>query len=424
MPSTIDMPALSPTMEEGTIAEWIKKEGDLIKEGDVICTIQTDKATLEFEALDGGYLRKHLVEIGKMVKVNEPIAIISDKPDEPIDDVMPKKEDAPSAKKEEPSTEKEPQVQTQKTAARPAAAFAPEPPPQNYSFSARAPGEIKASPLAKKIAKEKGLDLSSVKGSGPGGRIVEKDLEFAQKATPVSFGSKGLPEEKAGEFEEVTLTPMRSVIGQRLLESKQNIPHYYLTEEIDCDRLVDVREELKNLGVKMTYNDFVLRATALSLREHPEMNTGFDSTRNAIIAFKTVDISLAVDIPDGLITPIIRHADYKNIQELSLEAKKLAKKAREGTLALEEFKGGSFTISNLGMFGIKAFSAVINPPQSGILAVGGIKQVPVVKKGKVALGHTMQVTLSADHRVVDGAMAARFLVTLKKFLEHPSVLIS
>lgn len=416
MPFTVTMPALSPTMEEGTIQEWKVQEGDYIKEGDLLCLIQTDKATLEYEALDPGYLRKILVAKGTLVKVNIPIAIFTATKDEPFQ--------LPEAPKEAPvikDERHEPAIVKKETsgAALGMPTFVPEHPPKKYRFSPLRDGEIKASPLAKRVAREQNLDLSSVKGSGPGGRVVEEDLAFAQKKSPVVFGDKGEPIHPAGAYNEEPLTPMRSVIGKRLQQSKTFIPHYYLTEEILCDRLIDAREQMKNLGLKVTVNDFVLRAVALALKDHPEINAGYDSEKNSIIRFKTVDIAVAVDIPDGLITPIIRHADYKNLLELSYEARVLAKKAREGKLDLEEFKGGSFTVSNLGMFGIKAFAAIINPPQCAILAIGGMKKVPVVQNDQIVIGHTMIVTLSADHRVVDGASGAKFLVTFRKYLENP-----
>lgn len=422
MPLTVTMPALSPTMEEGTIQEWKVKEGDYVKEGDLLCLIQTDKATLEYEALDPGFLRKILVSKGSLTKVGVPIAIFTTTKDEPFS--LPEAPKEVVEEKVVTAVPSAPKKEAVSTAVMGAPVFTPALPPKNYIFKPLRDGEVKASPLAKKIAKEKGLDLASVKGSGPGGRVVEADLTLAQKKSAVTFGDKGEPKEMAGTYDEVPLTPIRSVIGKRLQESKTFIPHYYLTEEVLCDRLMDAREQLKAMDLKVTVNDFVVRATSLALREHPEMNAGFDSEKNSIIRFKTVDIALAVDIPDGLITPIIRHADYKNLLELSFEARHLAKKARENKLELEEFKGGSFTISNLGMFGIKGFAAIINPPQCGIIAVGGIKKVPVVHNDQIIIGHTMQVTLSADHRVVDGANGARFLSTFKKYIENPAALLA
>jgi len=417
------MPALSPTMEKGIIQDWKVAEGDYVKEGDLLCLIQTDKATLEYEALDPGFLRKILIQKGAVVDVGTPIAIFTTTKDEAfsLPEAPKAKETSVEEKKEEIALAPKKEV-TKLAMGTPS--FTPEPLPKKYRFSRFKEGELKASPLAKKLAQEQNLDLTTVKGSGPGGRVVEADLPLAQKKSPVTFGDKGEPSYDAGVYEEVSLTPMRSIIAKRLQESKTFIPHYYLTEEIFCDALIQAREQLKNLDVKVTVNDFVLRALALTLRAYPEVNAGFDSEKNAIIRFKTVDISLAVDIPDGLITPIIRHADYKNLVELSYEARQLAKKARENTLELEEFKGGSFTLSNLGMFGIKSFAAIINPPQCAILAVGGMKKVPIVVADQIVIGHTMIVTLSADHRVIDGAVAARFLNTFKKLMENPAALIA
>lgn len=418
------MPALSPTMKMGTISKWLKKEGDKIASGEPICAITTDKSTVEYESMEDGYLRKIVIKDGEQAEVNQGIAVVTATPNEDIS----------SYKLEEPNlvrevVQKEEKREERKAEEKRAApvsqiAFEPVPPNTKYVFPAHERGEmVAASPLAKKIAKEKGLDLRSVRGSGPHGRILAKDLEVAQKSGPVSFGDEGIPTLPPGTYEEEPLTPMRKVIGERLQAAKISIPHYYVTDEIKASRMVDLRKQLMEMGQKLTYNDFVLRACALALRKHPEVNSGFNSAKNTIIRFKTVDISLAVAIPDGLITPIIFHADYKSIAELSEEAKILAKKARDNALRPEEYQGGSFTVSNLGMFGIKSFDAVINPPQAAILAIGGIIETPIVEEGRVVAGHLLTLTLSADHRVIDGASAAGFLKTVKQFLENPASLV-
>jgi len=419
----IKLPKLSPTMEHGVLAEWLKKEGDFVKEGDVLCKITTDKSTVEYESLENGYLRKIFVKAGDKAKLNQDIALFTETLDE---DISTYKGEKPVQEQGEILTETTEEVEekVKPETGLAVAAFAPVPPKEGIRFEYKDTKEFHlASPLAKKIAHEKGLDLYSVKGSGPHGRILAKDLEHAQKASLVSTGPRSTPSLPPGSFEEEALTPMRKVIGERLQASKISIPHYYVTTEILADKMIDIRLQLKAMGIKVTFNDFILRATALALKKHPTINSGFNSVEDKIIRFKTVDISLAVAIPDGLITPIIFHADYKSILELSQESKKLAKMAKENTLLPEEYQGGSFTISNLGMFNIKGFDAVINPPQAAILAIGGILEKPVVKKGAIQIGHTMELTLSSDHRVIDGADAAQFLNTVKTLLENPANLI-
>ena len=306
-------------------------------------------------------------------------------------------------------------------------AFVPEPPLKGYDFGvagATVQGRLLASPLARKLAKEKGIDLTTVKGTGAGHRIMSRDLDLGQPEAIVAFGSvHEAPTVQPGTYEEEALTPMRKIIGQRLQESKTFIPHFYVIQDVRADALYAIREQLKNVGVKATFNDFVVRAIALALRNHPVVNSGFNSVNNTIIHFKTIDISIAVSVGGGLITPIVRHADYKNIGELSAEIKTLATRARAGKLEKHEYTGGSFTISNLGMYGISEFSAIINPPQAAILAVGGIEDKPVVEDGKVVPGKVLRLTLSADHRVIDGAAGAEFMKTLQKYLENPAMLL-
>ena len=431
MAITVTMPALSPTMEEGVIAKWLKNEGDQVSAGDPICEITTDKSTVEFASIEDGYLRKIIVTEGQGALVNQGIAVITETKDE---DISAYKLEEPNLKKvkasaskasDENAVKKESGVPSKSTSngVISTATFEPAPPKQNYHHPDKEDmASVIASPLAKRIAHEQGLDLASVRGSGPGGRIIAKDLKAAQKKGLISYGD-GSPAIPPGTYDQENLSPMRKVIAERLQASKMTIPHYYITEEVKVDSLMDMRAQLKEMGMKVTYNDFILRATALALRRHPEINSGFNSKENKIIRYKTVDISLAVSIPDGLVTPIIFHADYKDLIQLSHDAKSLAKKAKEGHLAPDEYQGGSFTVSNLGMFGIHSFQGVINPPQAGILSVGGIKEKAVVKDGLVKCGHVLYLTVSLDHRVIDGAEGAKFLVTLKKYLEHPASLI-
>jgi pyruvate dehydrogenase E2 component (dihydrolipoamide acetyltransferase) len=438
MPFTLTMPKLSPTMEEGTIVKWHKKVGDFVQPGDVLLEVATDKATVEYNALDEGWLRQILIQEGQEAVVNQPIAIFTAEQQESLEGYQPagvapqrepeKKVEAPEGAAPVPSMAAEAEGAAKKKGAGILAQpqFAPEPPLENYTFeypTERLEKRILASPLAKKMAKEKGLDLSSVKGTGPNGRIMSRDLAKAQPSGLINFSHRQEPLLPPGSYEEQPLSPMRKAIGQRLQESKSFIPHFYVTQVIDVEALVATREQLKNLEIKVSINDFIVRACALALRQHPAINSGFNSVNQTIIQFKTIDIAIAVSVEAGLITPIVRHADYKNLGELSLEIRSLAQRAREGKLNPQEYKGGSFTISNLGMYGVSEFQAILNPPQSAILAVSGIQDVPVVRQGAVVPGKTLNLTLSVDHRVIDGVAAALFLQNLKKLLENPSILL-
>ncbi len=416
-------------MEEGTIAKWHKKEGDKVESGALLLEVATDKATVEYNALDEGYLKKILVNEGGHAVVNQPIAVFTASANENIEGyqpegVSPEAPKEPTAAKEE-KKERAPETSKQGAPSLQQPAFVPEPPLEKYDFEF--PTEISArkaaSPLAKKLAKEKGVDLSTVKGTGPHGRVVSRDLDLAQPDQIVAFGRQDLPTAIPGTFEEVPLTPMRKAVGARLQQSKSYIPHFYVRQEIDAEPLFALREQLKEANVKVSVNDFVVRASALALRAHPGVNSGFNSVNQSIIYFKTIDISVAVSVEGGLITPIIRHADFKNLGQISVEVKELAQRAKAGKLDPQEYKGGSFTVSNLGMFGVTEFAAIINPPQAAILAVGGIEECVRMKNGKAAAGKRMILTLSADHRVIDGAEAAKFLKTVQKYLESPAILL-
>lgn len=427
MPFTVTMPKLSPTMEEGTIAKWHKKEGDEVSPGDLLVEVATDKATLEYQALDPGFLRKILVEEGSMAKINQPIAVFSKTKEESIATYEPQwvgpppeetKKGPEATSPKEPSTTKTPSFSMEQPH------FAPAPPQEDISFpfATNAKGKRPvASPLAKKLAKEKNLDLSSVKGSGPRGRITSKDLALAQPGQSLSFGRERGPQVPSGTYRTVPLSPMRSVIAKRLQQAKTFIPHIYLRQEIDAAPLLAFREQLKKGNLKISVNDIILRASALALREHPSCNSGFDASTQSILLFETIDIAVAVSVEGGLITPIIRYADYKNLGEIATEVQALAEKARKGKLTLEEYQGGSFTVSNLGMYKISDFCAIINPPQAAILAVGGIEEKACVKNGEIVVGQRMQLVLSVDHRVLDGADAAQFLKKIQHYLENPAL---
>lgn len=427
MPFTLTMPKLSPTMEGGTIVKWHKKEGDEVKGGDLLFEVATDKATVEHNALDEGFLRKILVPEGAEALVNQAVAIFTESKDESIEGYEPeglKQEEAPAAEVDEEKGEAPaPKKSTGTVAAQ--VAFPIEPPLEDYTFEfdTGMHERLAASPLAKKLAKEKGIDLTSVKGSGPDGRVMSRDLDLAMPDTPATFGRKGAPTLKPGTYEEEPMSPMRKAIGEKLQASKTFIPHFYVQQDVDVEPMITLREQLKAGGIKVTFNDFIMRATALALKEHPGVNSGFDAEGSKIIRFKTIDICVAVSIDEGLITPIVRHVDYKNLGQISAEVKHLAGLAKEGKLQPHQYRGGSFTISNLGMFGIHDFQAIINPPQVSILSIGGMRDTPVVKEGQVVPGKRMMLSLSSDHRVIDGADAARFIVTVQKYLENPTILL-
>jgi pyruvate dehydrogenase E2 component (dihydrolipoamide acetyltransferase) len=415
MAKDILMPLLSPSMTEGTLVKWLKKEGDAVKSGDILAEVETDKATMDLEAFDSGILRKILVQEGAKVPVQSRIGIIGTK-DEKIDESAvsaPAPAAAPAEAKTAPAEKKE-------EALKPAPAAAAIAAPSSG-------GRIKASPLAKKIAADKGVALASLTGTGPGGRIVKNDVLNAPANGHVGGGSiyGSGPVAKEGSTK---LTTMRSVIAKRLLESKTTIPHFYLEIEVDAKPMLDLRAQLNDsLGklkppVKLSLNDFVLKAAAEAVRRVPAVNASF--TGDAIQQFADVQLSFAVAIAEGLITPIIREAQNKSLIQISAEAKTLAAKAKDGKLKPEEFQGGTFTVSNLGMLGIDSFYAIINPPQAAILAVGNIVKKPVVDANdNIVVGHRQSFTLSCDHRVVDGAIGAAYLKQLRELIEKPALLL-
>jgi pyruvate dehydrogenase E2 component (dihydrolipoamide acetyltransferase) len=422
MPIEILMPALSPTMTEGNLAKWLKNEGEAVKAGDVIAEIETDKATMEVEAVDEGKLGKILVPAGSQgVKVNQPIALLL----EEGEDASALAKAPTAAPKAAPpaaaAAASAPAPAAQQPAAAPAAAPAPVAP---------AAGErIFASPLARRMAQQAGLDLTRLNGSGPHGRIVKADIDAALArgvpgapsaakpalgAPPPAPPAAGLP-----AFTEVPHSMMRKVIARRLVESKREAPHFYLTLDCNIDRLLQLRQEInaKREKDKISVNDFVIKASALALKQVPAANASW--MENAVRLYQAADVSVAVATPGGLITPIIRSAETKSLSAISAEMKDLAARARENKLKPEEYQGGTFSVSNLGMFGIREFAAVINPPQGAILAVGAGEQRPIVKDNALAIATMMSCTLSVDHRVVDGAIGAEFLAAFKKLIEDP-----
>lgn len=427
MISLLKMPKLSPTMEVGTIVKWYKQSGDKIEFGDILVEISTDKAVLEHTASEEGWFREIIAQSGEKMAIGTPIAIISSEKDEPynLEELLPKVSSSTSSITED--TEIPPLVvPTDAKASVPTMAvvgFKPEPPLSALLTLKQNSYKSPISPLAKRIAKEKNLDVSGIQGSGPGGRIVKKDLENAPLKSIAGFGYPEAPEVCPGSYHEECLSPIREVIAERLQASKTFIPHFYVRQKVYATPLLALLKELQSQGIKLSINDCIVRACALALKEFPNVNSGFNSIDNKLVRFETIDISIAVAIPDGIITPIVRCADRKNIGMISAEIKSLAAKARSQSLKEEEYKGGSFCISNLGMTGITEFTAIIHPPQAAILAVGSIIEEAVVLDGEITAGSTCMLTLSVDHRVIDGYPAAQFIKRIQKILESPSVLL-
>jgi len=450
MPTPILMPALSPTMEEGTLAKWLVKEGDSVASGDVIAEIETDKATMEVEAVDEGTVGKLLVAEGtEGVKVNAEIALILEEGEDAgaLEAARPQATPAPAKPDPAPATQATPAPKPEPVAApQPAPAPTPAPAPvQNNVQAAMADTRIKASPLARRLAAQAGIDLASLSGSGPNGRIIKSDVEAATDgkvvAAPVAqtaaapataevipLPTPTMPQElgiQAGTYDEVKLDGMRKIVAKRMTESKQQVPHFPLTVDCEVDKLLAMRKELNARagegGYKISVNDFVIRASALALKKQPGLNASFAGD-NALMHHHA-DIAVAVAVEGGLFTPIIWKAETKGLQTISEEMKDFAGRARERKLLPEEYQGGTFSISNLGMFGVKEFAAVINQPHGGILAVGSGEQRPVVKDGALAIATVMTCTLSVDHRVADGAVGARWLQVFKSYIEDPVTML-
>ena len=440
MATKVHMEALSPTMEEGRLVNWLKKEGDQVNEGDVLAEIETDKATMELVARGSGVLRKHMIAEGGSAPVGTVIGVIA-AADEDISSIAseaggsgggaapaPAKAEAPeqqTAKQETPKPEEKPATKSTATqtapppTAAPAHAPAPAPAPTNGG------GRVKASPLAKRLAAEAGLELRSVQGSGPGGRITKRDIEAAATQPAPAAGRAPARAVSGADYEDIPLTQMRKTIAKRLATSLGPIPTFYLTIEVDMTFLQGARERvnarLEAQGVKVSINDFIIKAVAVALRQHPEINAQWTDT--AIRRFHRVDIGVAVAVEDGLITPVVRDADQIGVAEISQQVRELAKRARERKLQPDEYTGATFSISNLGMFGIDEFTAIINPPEAAILAVGRVEDKPVAHFGEIVAQPRMRMTMSCDHRVIDGATGAKFLQTLRQYLEEPTMML-
>ncbi len=428
MPVDVRMLQLSPTMTEGRIARWLKKEGEAVESGEVLAEVETDKATMELEAPEDGVLAKIVAPEGATVPVGAPIAVLVEEGEELSADYVPAAEEgapaAEEAKREAPAAEEPaPEAAAQSARLAPAEAAAP----------ARR-GRIKASPLARRLAKMKGVDLAAIRGTGPGGRIVAADVERAA-ARGIRLGAAAVPvpERKAAagplpyhedEFERVPHTMMRKTIARRLAAAKQEVPHFYLTVDVIADRLLDLRAQLNEAAsgaFKLSVNDFILKAAAMALMDVPKANASW--TDEAILRHRHAHISVAVALEDGLITPVVRYAERKSVVEISQEVRELAARAREGKLAPEEYTGGTFSVSNLGMFGIRQFAAIINPPEAAILAVGAAEPRVVVEENEPVVRRVMTLTLSCDHRVIDGALGAELLAAIRRRLEAPASLL-
>ncbi|MDB5105788.1 MAG: pyruvate dehydrogenase complex dihydrolipoamide acetyltransferase [Fibrobacteres bacterium] len=448
MPTSMLMPSLSPTMEEGVLAKWLVKEGDFIKPGMMLCSVETDKTTVDYESMDEGFLRKILVPGGTPAKVNQLIAILSDDKDEDISAYL------------EKAVKKSQEMVASKGGAQPAAVAAPAsagngsgpasasyapapsrapaavataPEPVMHAAAGAEGGRVKASPLARKMADDAGIPIQNVPGSGPNGRIIRRDIENYKpepvakaEAKPASGKAPSGPVQRPlygslapiGQTHDIPLNMMRKTIGRRLLESSQGIPNFYVTVKVDMGAVNALRAQLNRApGYKLSVNDIITKATSFALREFPAVNSSYHG--DFIRQNANIDICIAVSIEGGLITPIVRDVDQKGLGLISSEIKQLVAKAKAGKLAPEEYQGGTFTISNLGMYGVDEFTAIINPPQSGILAVGGIQQEVYLDNGVAKQKDVMKLTMTSDHRVVDGALSAQFLSALKSLLENP-----
>lgn len=445
MATQVVMPKLSPTMEEGQVARWLKKEGDKVSMGEPIAEIDTDKATMEMQALSAGVLRKVLVQEGDSAPLGQPIAIIGE-PDEDISELLKSAQTAARAKEtvEAPKEAVEDTTKVPESEAAPAVEQKQAAPQSEIAREAQtdgkrpAGGRMLVSPIAARMAAESGVDLNAVKGSGPSGRIIKRDIEEAMKApkpakpastvaapNPLLVRPLAMPKGQPGAtygpsaYRDEPMSEMRRTIAKRLVTSLGPVPHFFLTTEIEMDRAADMRQQINTLypDAKVSINDVIIKVAAVALIQHPQVNASFQD--KTVRYYEHADIGVAVATDNGLITPIVRAAEVKSLLDIATEVRELAGRARERKLKPEEYMGATFSISNLGMFGIDEFTAVINPPEAAILAVGAMKPKPVVREDELEIHQMMRVTMSCDHRVVDGAVGAQFLQTFKQILENP-----
>lgn len=413
----IKMPKLSDTMKEGTVATWVKKVGDLVESGEILAEIETDKATMEFESFEDGVLLYQGVEEGNSAKVDAVLAVIGEKGADYK--ALIEAYDMPSEDKDDSDSKPE----------EPKAETAPKPTPASQESSASSNGQaqdgdsrIKISPLAQRLAEEKGINIKDLKGSGDGGRIIKRDIEnYTPSAQASSLAQSASSAEES--YTEHAVSQMRKTIAKRLGESKFSAPHFYLTIDLDMDNAIAARKQINEIpDVRVSFNDLVIRAAAVALKKHPSVNSSWLGDK--IRVNNHVHIGVAVAVDEGLLVPVVRHADNKALSQIAAEVKEYAQKAKDKKLQPQDWEGSTFSISNLGMFGIEEFTAIVNPPNACILAVGAIRETPVVKNGEIVVGNRMKVTLSCDHRVVDGAMGSEFLQTFKRYIENPVTILA
>lgn len=411
MADVVSMPKLGFDMAEGTLVRWVKLEGETVNKGDILAEIETDKATVEVESSFAGVVHKHLVEQGSVVPVGTPIAIIA-APGEQVEDI-------PTT---QPAQEVPAQAQTPQTA--------PAAPVQPAATPTAPAGPVKASPLARRMATEQGLDIHTLRGSGPGGRIVKRDVENALKSIPASVPIK--PANPPAQMtstaiqgdETVPVDRLRAAIGRRMVESKQQVPHFYVTHACRVDELMSLRKKINSTlpeGEKISVNDFLIKAAGLALRRYPNLNASLNG--DVILRHGDVNVGVAVAVPGGLLTVVNRNTDQKPLRVISREVREMVTRARDGKVRPDDIEGSTFSISNLGMFDVDSFVAIINPPEAAILAVGSVQEVPVVEDGQIKPGMVLKITLSADHRITDGAEAAQFLQAMAEYLENPLLML-
>ena len=435
MPIPVEMPKMSDTMEEGVLVAWLAEEGDAVSSGDIIAQVETDKATMDLEVYDDGVLLKRVIPEGASVPIGGLIAVLG-KAGEDISELLAGYDGAAGASVEAPAPEppasETPATETPVPSEGDGAVQPTAPEPASDPASAGGDGRVKSSPLARRLADEHGIALQQIAGSGPEGRIVKRDIEAAiRRHAPAPGLTPGYPmpgtmiEMPAEEVSEtVRISQMRKTIARRLSESKFTSPHFYLTVDVDVEQAVAARTRINKQaeaagGIKISFNDLVTKACALALRAHPAVNASWIEQEGVIRQHGHVHVAIAVAIDDGLVTPVIRHADRKGLTQIAVETRELAQRARDRTLQPEDWEGSTFTTSNLGMYGVEEFTAIINPPNACILAIGAIRDEAVVKEGAVVPGKRMKLTLSSDHRVVDGAVAAAFIGTVRRYLEEP-----
>ena len=417
MAEIVNMPKLGFDMAEGTLVRWVKSEGDQVERGEVLAEIETDKATVEVESQATGVILKHLAEEGSALPVGDPIAVVGEEGEEFDVNALLGEDGAGEAPAAEPDQEEAPADEAE-------AAPAEERQPQREpAENGRYPGGVKATPVARRIAEDQGVDLKSLSGSGPGGRIVKKDVEEALERAPAERPEPApafVPAEERRETERVEASRLRKAIGERMTRSKQQLPHFYVTAEVDAGPMMELRRQANEIlpeEQKLSVNDFIVKAAALALREFPNLNASLEG--DEIVRYGQVNVGIAVAVEGGLMTVVVRDADLKPMRTISQQARTMAERARDGRVRSEDVEGSTFTVSNLGMFDVDHFIAIINPPEAAILATGSVREVPVVEDGELTVGKRLKVTLSADHRVTDGAEAARWLQTFREMIESP-----